>query len=446
MSSLEEAPTGELAPPNGPRRGRLATVEAGGLRIGRWIRVLAGVDEALLAKVPQERARYTGLGGVVLGTATIAAFSMWFAISQLLGFSHPLIAVPVLIWFLFILNFDRWLVSSAMGSGWRRRLPTLLMRVTMALLFGVIIAEPLVLRVFQTAIEQHIRDEREHQLADLRSKLLECNPLTTAPGGAAAPPGCAGYVLTFSTTPGAAIEELAARRADADKLQATIDADSQELARINDLARRECVGDSGPGLTGIRGVGPNCRRLREQADTYEATHPIAPNVAKLAELRSQISALETSVSSGQADFEAVRQEQIAERVAQMRSHQGPIGLLERMEALGELAKTNAALFLGIWAVRLFFILVDCMPVMVKFLGGTTTYDRLVDDQLASAAALHTTELNTRHYEAGTGARKRRAELDLEVQEHAAEMNIRLGDAVHELATRLEPDLRRRSSR
>ena len=80
-----------------PRRGRLATVEAGGLRIGRWIRVLAGVDERLLDRVPQERARYTGLGGVVLGTATIAAFSMWFAVSQLLGFSHPLIVVPVLI-------------------------------------------------------------------------------------------------------------------------------------------------------------------------------------------------------------------------------------------------------------------------------------------------------------------------------------------------------------
>jgi len=100
-----------------PRRGRIDTMEAGGLRVGRWIRVLAGVDEKLLDKVPQERARYTGLGGVVLGTATIAAFSMWFAISQLLGFSHPLIIFPVLIWFFFILNFDRWLVSSALGLG-----------------------------------------------------------------------------------------------------------------------------------------------------------------------------------------------------------------------------------------------------------------------------------------------------------------------------------------
>ena len=431
---LNQEPNQEPEP---PRRGRIDTMEAGGLRVGRWIRVLAGVDEKLLDKVPQERARYTGLGGVVLGTATIAAFSMWFAITQLLGFSHPLVIFPVLIWFFFILNFDRWLVSSALGSGWRKRVPTLLMRVAMAFLFGVIIAEPIVLRVFQTAIEQHIRDEREQGLADLRSKLLECNPLTTTPGGGTAAPGCEGFTLTFETTPGATIEELAARRADAVKLQGVIDTDTKELSRINDLARRECVGESGPGLTGRFGVGPNCRRLRDEADTYAATHPIAANNARLTALQSQISELESKVSTGREDFERAREAQVVERVAELKSHQGNIGLLERMEALNALARTNAALFLGIWAVRLFFILVDCMPVMVKFLGGTTTYDRLVDDRLASTARVHTRELGTRYDEADAGARKRRAELDLEVQEHTAGLHMRLDDAVRELANRLE---------
>lgn len=420
-----------------PRRGRLATVEAGGLRLGRWIRVLAGVDERLLDRVPQERARYTGLGGVVLGTATIAAFSMWFAVSQLLGFSHPLIVVPVLVWFLFILNFDRWLVSGALGSGWRRRVPTLLMRIAMAFLFGVIIAEPIVLRVFQTAIEQHIRDEREQELADLRGKLLACNPLTTVPGGGAAPAGCEGHVLTFQTTPGATIEELAARRDDAQALRTVIDADAKELSRIEDLARRECVGDSGPGLTGRRGVGPNCRRLRQQADTYAATHSIAPNVVRLNALEAQISQLETKLSTSRETFEQAREAQIVERVAEVRSHQGSIGLLERMEALNELAKTNSALFLGIWAVRLFFVLIDCMPVVVKFLGGITAYDRLVDAQLASATTMHQAEVGTRHDEVAAGARKRRAELDLEVQEHTAGLHMRLDDAVRKLAERLE---------
>ena len=121
------------------------------------------------------------------------------------------------------------------------------MRVLMAVFFGVIIAEPLVLRIFQTAIEQHIRDERQQELADLRSKLLACNPQTAVPGGEA-PSGCEGYVLSFQTTPpGATMAELAARRADAVKLQSLMDADQKELSRINDLARRECVGDWGEG-------------------------------------------------------------------------------------------------------------------------------------------------------------------------------------------------------
>jgi len=45
------------------------------------------------------------------------------------------------------------------------------MRVAMAFLFGVIIAEPIVLRVFQTAIEQHIRDGREHAVRELANRL-----------------------------------------------------------------------------------------------------------------------------------------------------------------------------------------------------------------------------------------------------------------------------------
>src|SRR5579859_5112081 len=39
---------------------------------GRWLRGLIGVDEGLLDRVWEERARYTGLGAIVLGTAAMA--------------------------------------------------------------------------------------------------------------------------------------------------------------------------------------------------------------------------------------------------------------------------------------------------------------------------------------------------------------------------------------
>lgn len=49
----------------------------------RWVRVLTGVDERLLDRVWEERARYTGLGAIVLGTATMATLSILDALDQI---------------------------------------------------------------------------------------------------------------------------------------------------------------------------------------------------------------------------------------------------------------------------------------------------------------------------------------------------------------------------
>ncbi|NUT34926.1 MAG: DUF4407 domain-containing protein [Hamadaea sp.] len=420
----------EPAPEPAPRRRPMPVPPP--LNLGRRLRALAGVDEKLLAYVPQERAWYTSLGGVVLGTATIAAFSMWFAINQALGVTSGWAIIPVIVWFFFILSVDRWLVSSRIGGDLRKRLPVLVMRIGMAVLFGIIIAEPLVLRVFQTAVEKHIQDERTAQLAELAGRLKRCNP---APVNADAPPpaGCATTdVLSFEQSPSATLKQLTALRTDAAELQATLDADAKKLADLNELARRECNGTRGAGLTGRVGEGPNCRRLRREADQYAAAHQIGPNAARLADLRKQITALEGAAKQSQAAFEQARDTQIAARVAEARGHQGPIGILERLAALHALAAANLTLAIGIWAVRLFFILVDCMPIVVKYVGGATTYDRLVEQRLRYAEATLEHDLAHEMDERAAVFRKRRAEIDLEVLEHKAELNSRLSAAVDRL--------------
>jgi uncharacterized protein DUF4407 len=407
--------------------------------LGRRMRSVAGVDETLLDRVPQERARYSALGGVVIGTAVIAAFSMFFAITEAIGTTSAWVIVPTIIWGLFIFNFDRWLISSAIGLRWHRRFATLIMRVLMALLFGIIIAEPLVLRVFQTAVVKSIQDERTADLATLQSKLVACNPETTVPGGKV-PAGCDGYVLTFSNTPGSLAAQLAAKRADEAKLSAEIATDTKQLNTLNNEARQECVGDSGPGLTGHEGVGPNCNRLRAEADAYAKTHPIAAETTQLGTLQKQISTLETQVTAAQGNFETQRTQLINQRLAVERSHQGPIGILERMGALSKLAHSSTTLLVGTWAVRLLFILIDCMPILVKFFGGVTTYDRLVDRELANADATHAADLETMNDERLARVRRRRDEIDVELREHRAQLGSRVSRAVHELATEyIEPN-------
>lgn len=83
----------------------------------RRLRTLTGVDEKLLARVGYERSKYTALGGVVLGTSVIAAFSMWNFATEAMGRASFLALIPTAIWMLFILNLDRWLVTPSRTRG-----------------------------------------------------------------------------------------------------------------------------------------------------------------------------------------------------------------------------------------------------------------------------------------------------------------------------------------
>ena len=113
---------------------------------------------------------------------------MWTAINASFGYESLLHLLPALIWFVFILSLDRALVSTMFGAG--RRWGAFLMRLALAVMFGFIIAEPLTIRIFDTAIEEHIRNERTQELADLQSNLLACNSKEVA-NGTASPPAAA---------------------------------------------------------------------------------------------------------------------------------------------------------------------------------------------------------------------------------------------------------------
>jgi hypothetical protein len=416
--------------------------------LGRRLRVLSGVDEDLLSWVPTERARYTGMGGVVLGTALIAAFSMWFALSEVLGGPSGWLLLPVLVWALFVLNLDRWLVASSAGSRWQRRLTMLLPRLAVAVVLGVVVAEPIVLRVFQSAVEKHIQDGRDRQTDDLRTRLAACNPTPAADGTVPVDPGgCQGYLLTFRSTPDAVVRELAQLRADAATLRKTVEADSQGAADLAEKARRECAGDHGPGLTGVRGNGPECGLLRRQAAEFAAAHPVAGNRDRLADQERRIAALESTADTSRGGYLAERSRLIDRRVAALASHQGAIGLLERFRALHELVGQDLFLQVALWVIRIFFILVDCLPVLVKLFGGTTAYDRLVDLKIDSATRVFTdstrtaersvtADLEVRRRESESDLRQRTEELDLADQQHRAALDARSAAAIDERAAQI----------
>src|SRR5262249_51091713 len=87
-------------PPNGPRIAEPPAPNPypfpqpdplpAGRSLGRFLRRFAGVDEELMAWVPQERVRYSGMGGAVLFTGVMAFLSMTVALSLAFSTRSPL--------------------------------------------------------------------------------------------------------------------------------------------------------------------------------------------------------------------------------------------------------------------------------------------------------------------------------------------------------------------
>ncbi len=308
---------------------------------GRALRLLTGADESILDAVPSERARYTAMGGVVLGTALMAMFSMTVALICVFDGFHPSILLFVPVWGGFILFLDRWLMSSTAAShGWAR-FRKMLPRLGLAVVFGVIIAEPLLLGVFNAAIEKRIMDDRLASVERYESDLKLCNPVPGSPGDAPDARAkndekCAGLPFTVKSDTTAIEKEIADTNTQIDELKKEVDADAKEYAKMEDLARRECNGTPGAGLTGQSGQGPNCRRLRDKADEFRRDQQMVANQAKLKELNEKVIKLNTDLGNTRAAAAGQINETIAQRVADYKSNQREIGLLERLGALGDL--------------------------------------------------------------------------------------------------------------
>ncbi|MEU3843165.1 DUF4407 domain-containing protein [Streptomyces sp. NPDC028635] len=417
--------------------------------MARRLRSLTGVDEELLARVRFERSKYTALGGVVFGTSVIAAFSMWNFASEALGRPSLLALVPAAIWMLFVLNLDRWLVTPQPNA--RRRVGPLVMRLLIALFVGVVIAEPLVLRIFQTAIEKHVLDERSADIDQLRSHLVRCNPVPAATQ-TVTPEGCdTTYILSFGAAPGEQAEELSTLRSDAAALQKRVDAESGALEAIDSEVRDECRRLIYVVSTGRLQRTSECLRLRAKAQDYRNTHHTQENERRLAGMNSRIAAMEGALTASRGDFRKARAEAIEQRLTEERAKQKEIGALERVRALDELASGNASLAARVWLVRLLFVFLDVLPVLVKFQSGETTYDRMLSNESNSAVKIHAEEVRLAERRALADlemaqdgieqeVRRHRAEQEAAFREHTAAMNIRVRQAINAL----EDEIRRSS--
>jgi hypothetical protein len=351
-----------------------------------WLRALIGVDEKLLDRVWEERARYTCLGAIVLGTAVMAALSMLDALDQILGPVWPVLILVAIFWGAFICGIDRWLIASTHGthSGrWRIFAP----RIVLALLFGVIIATPLVLTVFGSEVVSQAQNDQNTALLAYESQLKRCNPLPdqpTADSAAAQSAGCAQFHVQVSNPAIGTDKAIASEQAQRNSLNGVISSDNQQIASLNTIARDECNGASGAGLSGVVGVGPNCKRDRTKADNFTGASDVAQLQSEVTSLDNKIAAQTVTAGQQTQTYAANISGAISKLVATKEGEEGRIGLLNRIDALGELAATHLVIAAATVLLALFIITVDCLPVLSKMMSGTTRYDNILAIRLKVA--------------------------------------------------------------
>lgn len=341
--------------------------------ITRFLRSLTGAREDVLLLVPSERIRYTSLGSVVLITTTFAALSLGLGLYYSFGSFNLSIPFISLLWGALILSLDRWLASVSSATAVRQAISRTLSRLALAVLLGVILAEPLLLGIFHTAIEEQVARSRQESVLRFESELRTCNGLADdgAPPSFGSPAACEGRRLESFDPVLIKLDDLSRLRREAAVLQHEIGAISSESSRLQQDAIKECAGPAGVGTDGKPGDGPSCRLKRQIADRYARDSGISEKQDQLRKLNKSIAALSVEPADFAARVSDGVDRQIEAEVEMARQSQGQVGMIERLGALSELTAEGGYVAAAGWTLRLTIILVEMLPTLMRIQMGVT---------------------------------------------------------------------------
>nr|WP_246496937.1 DUF4407 domain-containing protein [Sphaerisporangium rubeum] len=387
------------------------------------MRRLTGVDEEILASVPQERARYTSLGGIVLSTAVIASVSMSGALTLMAEMPYLVVLSAALLWGLSVANIDRFLITSMQGDseGWSRW-STFVLRLMLAVVVGLFIAEPLTLKIFQDRLDQQIKLEQAQEISQAESRYKQCNPGT----GIAPPSGldCSGWILDGGEQAAAVGTTISQMQDSLEQKNRRLDQWKADLEKLSNRTASECFGVLIEGrTTGRAGVGPECKARRAELARFDRAHDIAGLEREVSALEKQINDMDAKRGAAEATRAGTISQKIAEKIKEKEAAFGEIGILERWEALGTVAAQSGMVNFAHWLLRIIFVLLDCMPIISKVLNGRTQYDRLVAGKLRSGASRYQARLKWEDRETTGTYENRLHEVDLRLKRERREMDL-----------------------
>lgn len=317
--------------------------------INEFLWSCAGVNKKLLRQCPNDYAKYTGIGGTILFTALMAAFSGGYALYFV--FNSIIIAMLFgIFWGTLIFNLDRFIINSMQVDEmdnkltWKK-LKIQLPRLIMAVFLGIVIATPLEMRIFSDRIEsQLLKDNIEHVNA-AKNISEDYKQL---------------QILQKEES-----KLLADRKILNDKLL-------QAQADLKDEAE-------GNALSGQAGHGTIYKDKQDYANNCQnaLNNWDAHNKNQLAQLESRISQLNKSVSRFESNVDKLQED----------------GFIARYEAFSNLKNSNNTLYIMSLLITLLFIIIEIIPTFFKLVMPACMYTELLSQYDSILQKLYQTQNN-----------------------------------------------------
>lgn len=329
----------------------------------RFLWWCAGADEKILEYCSySDHVKYSGIGGVVLATAFMAALSMGFALNTIFGGKTYVwfITIPIaLIWALIVFNLDRFIVSSTgKGDGestisWQE-LGNATPRLLMAILLGLTISAPLETTIFDTEIQREWNDTK-YKLSQSRMEELKIANRTTGEVG---------------------------------KITAKVKTDSANLVRMDaDKSKKEqMISDL---LTGANGsekcvAGENCPRHHSMYVQAALATKLRDSTAKV--LNQNVMELEKAQALDEdkiqkaGDSVLTQPAGFLDKIMMLENLSAHAKMIPKYDPItekpikGEEQEITGSAFWAIWLVRLLFMIIEIAPVILKLMLIKSPYD------------------------------------------------------------------------
>jgi hypothetical protein len=345
------------------------------MRLFLW---LAGTDEDVLAKCPSERRKMAATGAMVATTGCLAAVAATFTIYRFMRTSLIVGLIAGLAWGVAILTLDRWLVMSIRRQPTRRA--TLLLalpRVALAVVAGLVIATPIVLKAFEREVTtQAGEDKRQAFLAGKHRLDLKYAEISSLENDSSR---LVHKIANVET--GTALERNPAYQGAAEETQRL--RSEAQAARSGALCELD-------GSCGTHHVGEGAAYRRKAARAASLESQAARAAAGSTELRRRLLGEESAKSAEAAHSEHRELGEVETRLHRLREERGneeavlrheyrrPIGLADRLDALSVLSRSHPSVANWSRFVTLLILFFDTAPALGKAfmaMGEPTLYER-----------------------------------------------------------------------